>query len=146
MPTISNKIYNFLGTIGVSPTTISIQSTYGLSNGDVVEILSSLKYQGTYSISNITASTFDINVIFDGNESGAAWQITRARPVLVNPEGETIDTLRQGVNQISSDIGNKFNLNPFITNKNNLVEAINSIQSVIEQEQLNNLIRAIATN
>lgn len=146
MPTISNKIYQFSGTLTASPTTVSIQSTYGLTNGTVIEILRSTKYQGTYSISNVTETTFEINIAFDGDQSGAAWQVTRTRPVLVNPESETVDTLRQAVNQISSDVGNRFDLDPFIASRRNLVEAINSMQGYVEDEQLKALIRSIATN
>lgn len=145
--TRSNKVYEFTGIPGNSPTTVSIQSSHGLINGDVIEILRSSKYQGTFSISNITQTTFDIDIAFDDNETGCVWQISRARPVLVNPEGETVDTLRQALNQIGGDVGNKFDLDEtIIADRRNLVAAINSLQAWIEAEQLKSLIRAIATN
>ena len=145
MPTRSNKVFNFGGTIGLSPTSVSVKSTYGLTDGVEIEILRSSKYQGKYSISNITDTSFNIDIEFDGDESNSAWQVSRQRPVLVNPgEGETIDTLRQGVNQISGDLGNKENLSSFITNKKTLVDAINSLESVNDDLELKNFLRTIA--
>lgn len=137
----SNKIFQFSGIVGVSPTTVSVQSTRGLTPSAKVEIFRSVKYQGTYLISNITSSSFEIDVEFDGDETDAAWQVSRARPVLVSPgAGESIDTLRQAVNQISADIGNKEELSPSIPNRRNLVEAINTSTA---DEALKSLLRSM---
>ena len=145
MATISNKIYSFADA-GGGITRVNVQSTYGLNVGDVVEILRSINYQGTFAISNITSASFDIVIAYVTNEQGSAWQVSRARPVLVNPEGETIDTLRQAVNQISEDVGNKFDLNAVITDKRDLVKALNSLYTKTEEDQLRSLMRSIATN
>jgi hypothetical protein len=145
MATISNKIYSFADAGGGS-TRVTVQSTYGLNIGDVVEILRSINYQGTFAISNITSASFDIVIAYVTNEQGSAWQVSRARPVLVNPEGETVDTLRQAVNQISEDVGNKFDLNNTITDKRDLVKALNSLYDKTEEDQLKSLMRSIATN
>jgi len=145
MATISNKIYGFVSA-GVGSTRVNVQSTYELNIGDMVEILNSANYQGTFAISNITSTSFDIVIAYVTNDLGAAWQVSRSRPVLVNPEGETIDTLRQAVNQVSGDVGNKFDLSTAIADRRDLVKALNSLYDKSEEDQLRSLMRSIATN
>jgi hypothetical protein len=99
-------------------------------------------YKGTYAISNITPTSFEIDVPFDEEQVGAIWQISRPRPTVINPEGETIDTLRQAVNAISGDVGNKNELDPAILDRRDIVGAINALKT----DQVWSLILSIATN
>jgi hypothetical protein len=150
----SNKIYNF--SEDVPPTgkvVVTVQGPHGLVEGSIVEVLHSTKYIGTYITEDVGTGSFIIKNLdstypaFVGDEQGCAWQVTRLRPVLVNPEGETIDTLRQAVNQVSNDLGDKTALSINIDDKRDIVKAINSLSDFVETElSLRALIRSIACN
>jgi hypothetical protein len=143
----SNKIYNFTASVPAGKTVVTLQSAHGLVDGTMTEVLNSTKYVGTYAIESVTTGSFTIDTPFIGDEQGCAWQVTRPRPVLVNPEGETIDTLRQAVNQISNDLGNKTLLSNNLNDKRDIVKAINSLSDFDETEsRLKNLINSIACN
>jgi hypothetical protein len=150
LTTRSNKIYSFSGPIN-HKITVNVQSKHGLKEGDRIEILNSPDYESEfpYTISNIQVESFDIasDVTPPINYTqNAIWQITRERPIIVNPEGETIDTLRQALNLLSCDVGNKHELDDQIEDKRDLVKAINSILAIIAQEALKAFVRAIAVN
>ena len=138
---ISNTVYSFEDA-GSNKTRVNIQSTKGLVNNNYIDIIRSTDYRGTYIISNVTPTSFNIDVAFVSTNQGAIWQVARSRPAIVNPEGETIDSLRQAVNAISGDLGNKNELDVGITDKRDIVLAINTLKS----EQLLTLILSIATN
>ena len=139
---INNTVYAFeLVSPGV--TKVTVATAHGLSNGDVVEIMNSSAYLGTWAVSNVDAFSFRISAAYVTNEQGCKWQISRARPVIVNVTGETIDTLRQAVNQISNDVGNKYELDAGIADRRTLVKAINSL--VVDKSILD-LITSIAVN
>jgi hypothetical protein len=149
----SNKIYNFSNSNPPGKVVVTIQGAHGLVEGSIIEVLHSTLYVGTYTIEDVGTGSFIIKNLdstypaFLGDEQGCAWQVTRPRPVLVNPEGETIDTLRQAVNQVSNDLGDKGALNTNIDDKRDIVKAINSLSDFIETElSLINLIRSIACN
>jgi hypothetical protein len=139
---VNNTVFSFSSYPG-SKTKVTTATTHGLSNSASVEIMLSNEYAGTWIISNVDNYSFVINTPFTTNEQNCRWQITRNRPVHVNVTGENIDTLRQAVNQIGSDVGNRLELDPTITNKNNLVEAINTLKN---EDAVLNLILSIALN
>lgn len=143
---VSNKVYSFEDTNVYNPgsnrTKVSIQSTRGLGNGTYIDIFRSVSYRGTHAISNVTPTSFEIDLPFTLGDVGAIWQVSRPRPVAVNPEGETIDSLRQALNAISGDVGNKNELDPALLDRRDVVGAINSLK----MDQLWNLILSIATN
>ena len=132
---ISNTVFSFSAD-GIN-TFVTVQGPTGLINGNVVEILNSYFYTGPHIISNIQTYGFTIPVPFVINESDCVWQVSRPRPTIVNPApNETVDTLRQAVNQISNDVGDRTQLDS--SNKD--------IVSAINEAALKNLILSIATN
>jgi hypothetical protein len=146
-PVQSNKIYNFQDA-GNGNTRV-VTDLLNLQNGTYVDILDASVtqyYLGTFVISNVQNNSFEIAKAFVADEQGCAWQLTRSRPALVNPAGETIDTLRQAVNQLSFDLGNKTALSSEISDQRDIVKALNSLVQLAEADQLKSLILSIATN
>ena len=153
MPTTSNKIYNFSDSLPIGKVVVTVQSAHGLMEGTIIEILHSTLYVGTYITESVGTGSFIIKNLdmtypaFVGDEQGCAWQVSRPRPILVNPEGETIDTLRQAVNQVSNDLGDKTLLSSNLDDRRDIVKAINSMSNFAETEMaLRNLMRSIACN
>jgi len=129
-------------------TKVLIQSPHGLKNNDSIDILHIDEYEGSYSIKNVQTASFDIEIPYIVYPINAqpAWQMTRYRPTIVNTAGETIDTLRQATNQVSNDLGNKIDLVESIPDRRDVVKAINSIQSEVDDNMLKSLLLSIATN
>ncbi len=134
---VNNAIVSFEVDVPLTSTKVTVATTHGLLNTSTVEIMNSTHYQGTYEVTDVTQFSFVIPTPFVDNQLGCVWQISRIRPAIVNVTGESIDTFRQAVNQISSDLGNKLELST--SNKKNLVDAIN-------ESTISNLIISIALN
>ena len=148
MPVNSNKIFGFsLGTGG--KTVVTVASPHGIKIGRRVSIFRADKYLGDFEVLEIATSTFTIDKDYDGAETSGLypiWQLDRDRPTIVQVEGESIDTLRQGVNQVSGDLGNKKDLLSTIDDRRDVVKAINAIKNEIDEKILRDLILSIATN
>lgn len=64
----------------VNKLTTVTSNAHGLSNGAEVEITGTTNYNGTYTISNVTANTFDIPAFFITDEATGTWTSTTKGP------------------------------------------------------------------
>lgn len=74
IPVVASAIGGFSGILGASPTTVTT-STTGIQNGDAVQIAGSTNadYNVLVNVSNVTATGFDIGIVFSGpGGSGAS--------------------------------------------------------------------------
>lgn len=129
MPATNNRIFAFSNDNG--KTRVSVAAPHNVTVGSYINILKADKYLGSFLVIGIASSTFTIDFNYAGDETAGfvpRWQIKRERPVFIDTAGESIDTLRQGVNQVSGDFGNIDELDPgdLLAAKRNLVEAMNS--------------------
>ena len=55
---------------GSGGTTVTCSTDHGRSDGDSIDIRGTSNYDGNYTISNVTATTFDISITFVATETG----------------------------------------------------------------------------
>lgn len=54
-------------------------NTHGMSNGEDITISGTVHYDGTYTISNVAANTFEITATWAGDDATGTWIVTTAK-------------------------------------------------------------------
>ena len=74
---------------GDGTITITTASAHNRNNGDIIDIRGTTDYDGEYTISNVTSTTFDITATFTSSQTGK-WFADRGMEKIGNHEGRLI--------------------------------------------------------